>query len=102
MAIKDQYVKMSELDQVLGRIREAMKVRGVDMTTLAQRLGKSTAWVSRILNKKRGMSIQVCLDIARVLEIDPASLFKDANNGAAKKSFEEYVREIVKDEMKKE
>ena len=53
------------------------------------------------MNKKRGLSIPTLFDIARALEIDPASLLPKTKNPEIKLSFEEYIRNIIRDEFEK-
>ena len=48
--------KMSNIDDVLRLIDLELRRHGWFRTDLAKALGKSDAWLSKILNKKRGIS----------------------------------------------
>lgn len=89
----------SNIDDVLRLIDiEAVK-KGWSRRKLAQTLNKTESWLSNIMNKKRGLSLQVLLDIAKALGINPASLLPSDENKISHISLDEYIRKIVRDEI---
>lgn len=93
-------MKINKLSIDKGKTLKNNK-KGWKRKNLVEALGKSDAWLSKIMDKKRGLSIQTLFDIARALEIDPVSLLPEIKNPKLKISFEEYIREIVQEEIEK-
>ncbi len=57
----------------LQLLREGMEKRKISLNQLAERAGISPAFLSRILNKQRGLpSNKAILSLARVLDLQPA------------------------------
>ena len=57
----------------LQLLREGMEKRKISLNQLAERAGISPAFLSRILNKQRGLpSDKAILRLARVLDLQPA------------------------------
>lgn len=92
---------MPNIDDILRLIDVELKRRGWFRTDLAEALGRSDAWLSKIMNKKRGISIQALLDIANALNVDPASLLP-GENPAELPTFEEYLKSIIDEHTKDE
>ena len=91
----------SIIDDVLRLIDVEIHRKGWKRKNLVKALDKSDAWLSKIMSKKRGISLQALFDIARALEIDPASLLPSDKNKISHISLDEYIRKIVKDEITK-
>lgn len=96
----DNYFRVPVLDEVFDKIRESLKQKGFTQKKLAERLGVSEPTVSRIMSKKRGLSVEMLIEIAEILEIDPASLVPDSHP-EKRPDFEEYIRQIVQEEIEK-
>lgn len=94
-------MKKSNIDDVLRLIDIEIHKRGWKRKGLVKALDKSEAWLSNIMNKKRGISLQILFDIARALEIEPASLLPSDENKISHISLDEYIRKIVKEEINK-
>lgn len=93
--------KNTEIDDVLRLIDiEAVK-KGWSRRKLAENLNKTESWLSNIMNKKRGLSLQALLDIAKTLGINPASLLPSDENEISHLSLDEYIRKIARDEINK-
>ena len=91
----------SNIDDVLRLIDIEIHKRGWKRKNLVKALNKSDAWLSKIMNKKRGLSLQILFDIAKILEIEPASLLPSDENKISHISLDEYIRKIVRDEINK-
>lgn len=91
----------SSIDDVLRLIDIEIHKRGWKRKNLVKALDKSDAWLSKIMNKKRGLSLQILFDIAEVLEIDPASLLPKLNNPKPRLSFDEYIWFAIKEKLDK-
>ena len=91
----------STIDDVLRLIDLEIHKRGWKRKNLVKALDKSDAWLSKIMSKKRGLSLQALLDIAKALGIDPASLLPSDENKFSHISLDEYIRKIVKQEINK-
>ena len=91
----------STIDDVLRLIDLEIHKRGWKRKNLVKALDKSDAWLSKIMSKKRGLSLQALLDIAKALGIDPASLLASDENKFSHISLDEYIRKIVKQEINK-
>ena len=89
---------MPNIDDILRLIDIELKRRGWFRTDLAEALGRSDAWLSKIMNKKRGISIQALLDIANALNVDPASLLP-GGNPVELPTFEDYIKSIIDEHM---
>src|SRR5271166_3363102 len=56
----------------IGMLRDGMEKREISLNQLAEKAGVSPAFLSRILNKERGLpSEKVILRFARVLDLQP-------------------------------
>lgn len=53
------------------------------------------------MKKERGLSVQALLEIAKALDIKPASLLPEKKESEPKMTFEEYIRHIIRDELEK-
>ena len=91
----------STIDDVLRLIDLEIHKRGWKRKNLVKALDKSDAWLSKIMSKKRGLSLQALLDIAKVLGINPASLLPSDENKISHLSLDEYIRKIARDEINK-
>jgi len=89
---------MGDDDFVLSRIGEELKRKGLYQSHIARSLGMTNAWISKILNGKRRLSVDVLLKIADILEVDPASLLPESKHKKLM-NFEEYIRAVIRDEI---
>ena len=85
-------------DEVILRLKELLKSKGVKQSYIAEQLGVSTSMVSKIMRGESRIYLDTLLQIAKVLEVDPASLIPSSSDGKPKQSFEDYVRAIIRDE----
>ncbi len=51
-------------------VEQAMEARQITQSALARALGKSRAWVSKVLRKKRNLTFFTAVEIADALEMD--------------------------------
>lgn len=58
--------------------------------------------ISKIVRGERKLAVETLLQIARILDVDPASLIPSAQIDTKKLAFEEYVREIIRGELSTE
>ena len=87
---------ISKIDDVLQLIDLELHKRGWKRGDLAKSLNKTESWLSNIMNKKRGLSVQTILDIAKILDIDPACLLP-GGNPTKQPDLEDYIKKIVKE-----
>lgn len=66
----------SEERRIIARIiREARERAGMHQTVLAERIGKTQSYISKIEGSHQGVDVLVLLDIAQALDIDSIDLF---------------------------
>ena len=94
-------------DGVIALIREEIKRRGWKRKDFANALGKSPGWASQIMSQnpktKTNLSLRALLEIARVLDIHPASLipYDSESETSSKPRLDDYIRNIVQEEISK-
>lgn len=92
-------------EALVDRIRGAIKKRGLTYAELALALGKSKGWVSQVVGKNptTKLTVPALLEIARVLNMPPAALipFNSASTFPVGNDFDNYVRNIVQEEIAK-
>lgn len=82
----------------------ALEKRGKSQAWLAKEVGMSDPWVSRVLSGDIDVSVRQLLDIAERLAVAPASLLPIipiSEDGGQAMNFEEFCRQIVKEEVAK-
>ncbi len=67
------------------RVAELRRGRDWTQERLAERLGSSVQWVSRIESGAVNMTIETLVGIARVLDVDVVDLFVAPESGPARK-----------------
>ena len=66
----------SDERRVIARvIREARERSGLHQNLLAERIGKTQSYISKIEGSHQGVDVLVLMEIARALEIDAVQLF---------------------------
>lgn len=68
-----------------------------DQRDLARAIGKTEAWVSRIMSGNIQLSVKMLMEIAKVLNINPASLLPGSEDNS--KKFRDLVEEIVEEKL---
>jgi len=100
-----QNTRMTNYEAFLKLLAAALEKRGRSQAWLAKEVGMSDAWVSRILSGDIEVSVHQLLDIAEKLAVAPASLLPivpvNAEVGGRVLTFEEFCREVVKQEVEK-
>lgn len=69
--------KFAAMERVATNIKEALRERGWDQKDLADALGKDPSNISKTLRGKYSPSVETLEQIAIVLEIDIADLFRE-------------------------
>jgi transcriptional regulator with XRE-family HTH domain len=81
-------------------LRETIKERGFSLRELGRRIGASTAYMSRLVEKKRGLPADKTIKkLAKTLEIDEGKLFDAAgrHDAIAAKVFKNpKTRELIR------
>ena len=88
-----------EQRDIIRLIEAAMREKNFNKAKLASALNKSRGWASQLMKNQINISVQTLLEIAKVLSIQPSSLLPGSNPGGSALSFEEYIRQICKDEI---
>jgi len=100
-----QNVGMTNYEAFLKLLAGALEKRGRSQAWLAKEVGMSDAWVSRVLHGDIDVSVRQLLDIAEKLAVAPASILPivliSAEDGGRALTFEEFCREIVRQEVEK-
>lgn len=66
----------SDERRIIARIiREAREQGGLHQSILAERIGKTQSYISKIEGSHQGVDVLVLMDIAQALETDPVELF---------------------------
>jgi transcriptional regulator with XRE-family HTH domain len=86
-------------EDIIRLIEAAMQERDFNKAKLARALNKSRGWASQLMKNQINISVQTLLEIAKVLNVSPGSLLPGSNPKPSALSFEEYIRQICKDEM---
>ena len=68
------------MDKPMNRIKEVLEERGIKLTWLAERLGKSFCIVNSYVCNRRQPSLEVLFEIAKILNVEPKELIGDKNN----------------------
>jgi transcriptional regulator with XRE-family HTH domain len=92
-------VDLFEQEDVIRLIEAAMRNRDFNKAKLARALNKSRGWASQLMKNQINISVQTLLEIAKVLKVQPSSLLPGSNPKPSALSFEEYIRQICKDEL---
>ena len=58
----------------MNRIKEVLEERGIKQTWLAERLGKSFCIVNSYVCHRRKPSLEVLIEIAKILQVEPKEL----------------------------
>ena len=90
---------MFDKEDVIRLIEAAMRDRDFNKAKLARALNKSRGWASQLMKNQINISVQTLLEIAEVLNINASSLLPGSNPKPSGLSFEEYIRQICKDEI---
>jgi len=93
--------KKSNIDEVIRLIDVEIAKRGWKRRRLAQALNKTDAWISKIMSQDIGLSVEIILEIAEKLEINPSSLLPNIYHKSPSITLDDYIRNIVKDEINK-
>jgi len=97
---KDLSKKEKLNPKVLLKIKESLKAKGLKPVQLARKLNYSDSWASYLMRGQRSLTINQLIKIAEILDIDPASLLP-GTNPQQKPAFDEYIRNIVREEIEK-
>ena len=65
-----------DMDKPKNRIKEVLEERGIKQTWLAERLGKSFCIVNSYVCNRRQPSLDVLFEIAKILNVDQKSDFR--------------------------
>ena len=68
------------MDKPMNRIKEVLEERGIKQTWLAERLGKSFCIVNSYVCNRRQPSLEVLLEIAKILNVNPKELIDGDEN----------------------
>jgi len=107
--------KVSSLNYVRTRIKSEVKKAGFTYETFANLFGRTEGWFSNIVNKHRGISVKILLEIAEKLNIPASSLLpeeKESNPSSLDdyidlridKKLEElkkFIEELIENKLKK-
>ena len=69
--------KSEVLEKVGQNIKQARLLKKMTQDTLAEKIGKSTNFISLIERGESGVSLSTLVDICNVLHIDSSLLFRD-------------------------
>ena len=102
----DDILAMNTYESVLRFIELAIEKRGWNQSKLANEMGMSDSWVSRILSGDIELSVPMLLKIAETLRFTPASFLpiiesQNKEGSAEPITFDDYYRKMVKEEIEK-
>lgn len=63
------------VQRIAAALRTALRLSGLSLRTCERELGLSTGYLTRILNGEVHLRVGVVLDLCRMLDLPPASLF---------------------------
>ena len=75
---------------VLEALAKAIKEKHIQMQTIGVKLGKSPTWLSGVLCRAKGMSLDDFLAVCRIAEIDPVLLFAAMEDGGMLR----YIKDV--------
>ena len=98
-------------EEVLRLLLLEVQKKGWNMTEFSKRMKRSPAWASQVFTgkklpggkrKKIDLTVSTLLEIADVLGIRPSKLLDDTSDYTVPTlSLNEYIREIIRDELRK-
>jgi len=95
------FIKTDE--RVLSKIKETIREKGKGWSParLARELGFSSTWGNYMIKGERRLSVNMLLEIAKKLNVDPASLLPRPDNPKPRLSFDEYIWFAIKEKLDK-
>lgn len=76
----DKPVKDSILEQIGSNIKTARLLKGYTQEYLAEKLNKTTNFISLIERGQTGIGIKTIIDICNILDLEPNSIFNGLLN----------------------
>lgn len=67
---------MFSYTQLLGRVRGALKARGITLEDAVGHLGRDKSWLSSILTGKKNISLRAFLTLCQENQLDAAALLQ--------------------------
>lgn len=68
------------MKEMVPRLKEVMKEKGVKQNDLAEKLGVTSQYISGIVTGRLGVSLKRLYEIAEILDVEPVSLLKGNEN----------------------
>ena len=62
------------------RVKEILKERGQTQKELAAMMGKSPQYIANVLNSEQGISVNVLIELAKVLDVDVRTLIRSTKD----------------------
>ena len=100
-AIRGSSIKTDE--RVLAKIKETIREKGKGWSParLGRELGFSSTWGNYMIKGERRLSVNMLLEIAEKLNVDPASLLPRPDNPRLRLSLDEYIWFAIKEKLDK-
>jgi len=90
------------LDEILKRINAQLKLRDMTQAQLSIKMGKGSQWLTRLKHDQRDLKVSDLVKACKILEVNIAELLpKETVFENYTITFEELVRKIVREEIKK-
>lgn len=90
------------LDDILKRINAQLKMKGFTQAEFSVEMGKGSQWLARLKYDQRDLKVSDLVKACKILEVNIAELLpKDTVVENYTIKFEELVRRIVREELRK-
>lgn len=90
------------LGDILKRVNAQLKLKGMTQAEFSVKMGKSRQWLTRLKHDDRDLKVVDLINASRVLDVNIAEFLpRDIMLKNFNIKFEELVRLIVREEVKK-
>lgn len=86
-----EFVIIMSRDNIQLRIKDILRQNGMTSKGLAEKLGKSPAYINNVING-RGMSLNILADISVALGVEFGDLFTSSHDNLSNKDFSAVVQ----------
>ena len=91
---------MKNKSPVIEPIKAELKRQGYTYESFAELFGKTEGWFGFLMTGQRRITVDLLYEIARKLNVDIKSLLPSNRQLEEKISLEEYLRGLIRDEIK--
>ena len=87
--------------KIIDNIKSELKNQKFTYEFFAKLFDKTEGWFSHIMTGRTKLTVKLLFDIAKQLDVDPASLLPNPDNPIPRMSFDEYIWFAIKEKLDK-